>query len=405
MSNHNSAAPVTNVPYFTPGTILLCLIAMGGLGLGAWRFVQGLGVTTNLDNQFPWGLWIAVDVATGVALAAGGFTTAALVHVLHRERYHAVLRAALLTAMLGYTFVALGLMFDLGRFWNVWRPMFYWQGNSVLFEVGMCVMCYLTVLYLEFLPIIAERMREGSILPKFLSWVERPAAFLVRVADVCVRPFMWLFILLGIVLSCMHQSSLGSLMLIAPTKLHALWYTPILPLLFLMSAVMVGFPMVIFESLIAARSFRRLPEMDVLGPLARFVPITLGLYLLAKLGDMAIRESWRHLFPLDTYSIFFLAEVLGGVALPLALFLLPRVRRSVPLLFLAAALVVLGVALNRVNVFIVGYSPPYAVASYFPSPAEFGVTAGLIALLVLVYRAAAKIFPVIEAPVASEVSR
>jgi len=341
------------VPFFTPGTLVLCGIALLGLGLGLWRFLAGLEATTNLDDQYPWGLWIAVDVASGVALAAGGFTSAGLAHVLHRERYHPIVRAALLTAMLGYTFVALGLLFDLGRYYNVWHPMIMWQGNSVLFEVGMCVMAYLTVLYLEFVPIVAERLRSPEPLPRLLQLVRRPFSAVVGLLDRFVGRIMSLLILLGIVLSCMHQSSLGSLMLIAPTKVHPLWYTPVLPLLFLLSAVCVGLPMVIFESLIASRSFRHPAEMEILAPLARLVSILLGLYLAAKVSDMVIRESWRYLLALDLQAGTFLLEVGGGVVLPMLLLLSQRVRRSPAALFVASSLVVGGVVLNRVNVFLV----------------------------------------------------
>ncbi len=142
----------------TPGVLVLLGLALTGLAFGLKRFIFGIGSTTNLDQQHPWGLWIGIDVASGVALAAGGFTSAFLAHVLHRERYHAIAQPALLTAMLGYTFVVIGLQADLGRYYNVWHPLIMWQGNSVLFEVGMCVMCYLTVLYLEFAPIACERL-------------------------------------------------------------------------------------------------------------------------------------------------------------------------------------------------------------------------------------------------------
>jgi len=403
--SHAAAVPVRSVPYFTPGTLLLSAIALAGLGLGLWRFIAGLEATTNLDDQFPWGLWIAVDVASGVALAAGGFTSAGLAHVLHRDKYHPVVRAALLTAMLGYTFVALGLLFDLGRYYNVWHPLIMWQGNSVLFEVGMCVIAYLTVLYLEFVPVVAERLRSSDPLPALLQAVRKPLGFVVGLADRFVGRIMGLLIILGIVLSSMHQSSLGSLMLIAPSKVHPLWFTPVLPVFFLMSAVCVGFPMVMFESLLASRSFRREPEMDVLTPLARFVPVLLALYLAMKGADMAIRESWRYLLPLDLPAAMFLTEVGGGIVLPLVLLLSDRVKRSPAALFVASALVVGGVVLNRINVFLVAYTPPYATQSYFPSIAEFGVTAGLICLLVLVYRFLVMNLPVIPAAAAKEVTR
>ena len=216
-------------------------------------------------NQYPWGIWIAIDVASGVALAAGGFTTAALVDIFGTAAATtACVRPALLTAMLGYTFVVIGLLADLGRYYNVWHPMLptMWQGNSVLFEVGICVMIYLTVLYIEFLPIVVERFNGRVALPGPLRHLQplRSRAAASR-RPMPARASSSLFIIAGVVLSCLHQSSLGTLMVIAPTKMHPLWYTPISPLLFLLSAIAVGFPMVIFESLLAARSFR-LPARD-----------------------------------------------------------------------------------------------------------------------------------------------
>ncbi|MBI5527992.1 MAG: Ni/Fe-hydrogenase cytochrome b subunit [Deltaproteobacteria bacterium] len=395
MSAEIAPRPVRTVPCFTSGVFaLLAVVAVGGI-FAAWRLISGLSAVTNLSDQYPWGLWIAVDVATGVALAAGGFTTGALAYVFGGERYRAVVRSALLTAMLGYTFVAVGLLVDLGRPYAIWHPMIYWQGNSVLFEVGICVMSYLAVLYLEFLPIVVERYKDGVALPRPFTALGRPIHSALTLTGRVMDRALPFLILAGVVLSCLHQSSLGTLMLIAPTKMHALWFTPISPLLFLMSAIAVGYPMVIVESMIASRSLKLEPEMDVLGPLARFIPVFLGLYLAMKVGDMSIRGTWRHLVGGSPVAPWFAAEMIGGVATPLFMLLFRRVRRSPPLLFAAALMVVLGVALNRLNVFLVAYSPPFAAKAYFPSPGEIAVTAALISTLVLAYRFTVMNFPVI----------
>lgn len=392
MSTVAANAPVRTVPYFTKGTLVVLAVALAGWAAGLWRMVVGLEATTNLDDIHPWGIWIAIDVASGVALAAGGFTSSALVHVFERHRYHGLVRSALITAMLGYTFVAIGLLFDLGRWYNVWHPMVYWQGNSVLFEVGICVMLYLTVLYLEFFPMIVERFQgTGGMIDKLL-----------RIPGKVVNRFMWVLILAGITLSCLHQSSLGTLMLIAPTKMNPLWYTPILPALFLMSAIMVGFPMIVFEGMIATRSFRRPSEVPVLSSLARIIPMFLFGYLAVKIGDLAVRDMLPRLIDGTLESGLFLVEVGFGVVLPMLLLLVPRVRKSGAGLFVSATLVVLGVAMNRINVFLVAYNPPYATRSYFPSPFEFLVTAGLIATLVLVYRFLVLNLPVLEATTPAE---
>lgn len=364
------------------------------------RFIFGLETVTNLDQQHPWGIWIAVDVASGVALAAGGFTAAALAHVFHREHYHAITRPALLTAMLGYTFVGIGLMFDLGRYYNIWHPMLpsMWQGNSVLFEVGMCVMCYLTVLYIEFVPIVCERLiadRQPWPMLDVIRRVLRPICVFI---DPLVNRIMFLLVIAGVVLSCLHQSSLGNLMVIAPSKFHDLWDTPICSLLFLLSAFMVGFPMVIVESIVVSWSFKLKPEMEILAPLSRYVVFFTGLYLAFKVGDILVRESYVLLTEATVQSVCFIIEMVFGLIVPFAMLLSERVRATPRLLFTAALLIVLGVAFNRINVFLVAYQPPYAVRSYFPSLGEIAVTVGLIATLMLVYRALVTYLPVISHP-------
>ncbi len=383
--------------FLTPGVLVLIGLVGTALAIAAYRFVFGLASVTNLNDQYPWGIWIAIDVATGVALAAGGFTTAALTHIFHRHRYEAVMRPALLTALLGYTFVALGLMVDLGRYYNIWHPMLpsMWQGNSVLFEVGMCVMAYLTVLYIEFTPVVCERFIGRVNLPGPLHGLNGAVDRLLRVLRSTLGRVMFFFVIAGVVLSCMHQSSLGALMLIAPTKMSPLWYTPILPLLFLLSAIAVGYPMVVVESMLASRAFRRKPEMDILTPLSSIIPILLGIYFLAKVGDLVLRDALGLALDGSTVSYFFLAEMFFGVMLPLGMLLTRRVRRSPRLLFTACALIVLGVAFNRINVYLVAYRPPFAESAYFPSIWEILITAGLISTLVLVYRAVVTIFPVL----------
>jgi len=397
MSNHETPAPV-RAKFLSPGTKVLLGLMAAGLAAYAYRLIAGLGAATNLDDQYPWGIWIAIDVASGVALAAGGFTTAALADIFHKEKYHVLVRPALLTAMLGYTFVVIGLLADLGRYYNVWHPMLpsMWQGNSVLFEVGMCVMIYLTVLYIEFLPIAVERFRGRVRLPRPLSVLNGVVESWLTVCERYLGRFISLFIIAGVVLSCLHQSSLGTLMLIAPSKMHPLWYTPISPLLFLMSAIAVGFPMVIFESILSARSFRLKPELGVLSSVARYTPVLLGAYLAVKIGDLTLRNAWSYVFEGSVASVMFAVELLVGVALPVFLLARRRVRHSVTGLFVSASLVIFGVALNRINVFLVAYHPLYPGKVYFPSWIEILVTTGLISALVLIYRLIVLNFPVIS---------
>jgi Ni/Fe-hydrogenase subunit HybB-like protein len=399
MTKHHRAEPIDN-KFFTPGVFILMIFMAIAALIALYRFAFGLASTTNLTNQYPWGIWIAIDVATGVALAAGGFTTAALAHIFHQQRYEVIVRPALLTALLGYTFVGLGLLVDLGRYYNIWHPAMpsMWQGNSVLFEVGMCVMAYLTILYIEFVPMICERFINRVNFPAALAVLNKPVENVLKFANRFLGKTISLFIIAGVVLSCMHQSSLGALMVIAPSKMHPLWYSPVLALLFLLSAFSVGYPMVVFESLMVSWSLKRKPEMDVLASLSRFIVFLLGIYLIAKVADILIRGAYVYLFEVSTASVMFTIELLIGVLLPLVLLLIEGVRKKPILLFFTCTLIVLGVALNRINVFLVAYKPPYSDKPYFPTLSEIFVTLGLIATLVFIYRLAIKIFPVLPAP-------
>ncbi|WP_457571172.1 NrfD/PsrC family molybdoenzyme membrane anchor subunit [Desulfovulcanus sp.] len=370
-------------PFWTPGTLVMLAFMLGAGVVLTLRYTKGLGYVTNLNNAYPWGLWIALDVASGVALAAGGFTTAFLGHILGKKYYEPITRPALLTAALGYTFVALGVMVDIGRSWAIWKPIFYQNHTSALFEVAMCVTTYLSVLWIEFIPVIAERLGDKIPLLTFFN----------RILD----KFMWVFIILGVVLSCMHQSSLGTLLLIAPTKVSTLWYTPILPLLFLTSAFAVGYPMVIVETTIATTSLKLESEMEILSSLSRITILLLGIYMVLKIGDLLYRKQISALFDGTGQSMALLTEIALGVVLPWFMLLFEGVRRSRRLLFIAALLIVLGVALNRFNVFIVAFSPPFASAPYYPSIGEILLTSGFVACIFFLYRVFVTFFPVLSA--------
>jgi len=391
------AAPA-NHKFWTPGVMVLAFLAAAGLVVILARYIGGIGYISNLTTARPWGLWIGVDVASGVALAAGGFTTAFLAHILGRHTYEPVVRPALLTAMLGYTFVVLGLMVDIGRSWAIWKPMIFWNPHSVLFEVAMCVMFYLNVLYIEFIPIVSERFKGRVDLPGMLAAFNKAVDGLLHLADRVLGKIMWFFIIAGVVLSCMHQSSLGSLMLIAPTKLHPLWYTPILPLLFLSSAIAVGYPMVVFEATLATTSLKLDSEMKILSPLTRITIFLLGIYLALKVGDMIVRGTYVYLLDGTAQTNSFLVEIIVGVLVPWLMLLSSRVRQSRPWLFTACTMIVGGVLLNRLNVFVVGYRPPISEANYFPSIGEILVTVGLISGLMLLYRFMVTYLPVLNQP-------
>lgn len=398
MTTHTDNVAGIKPRFLTPGIRVVLAVAVVGWAVWVYRMAFGLGSTTNLSNAYPWGIWIAIDVACGVALAAGGFTTAFLAELLHRGRYHALVRPALLTAAIGYTFVALGVMTDLGRFWAMWHVMLpgFWQPNSVLFEVALCVMCYLTVLYIEFLPVVCERFVGKVHLPSKLSVLNSPIDRVLRLLDKGLHRVILVFVILGCLLSCMHQSSLGTLMVISAGKLHPLWQTPFLPLMFLLTAFSVGYPMVIFESLIASRSFKLEAERGPLADLARLTPFVLGAYLCVKVFDLIHRDLLGVLFNGSAMSFWYMVEMAVGVILPMVIFATPRLRRHMGWLFVGASMVILGVVLNRLNVFLICYSPLEAGAHYAPSPGEYAVTAGFVATIVVIYRLVVLNLPVIE---------
>ena len=387
---HEHPAPVRQ-KLLTPGAWALLVVVVIGLLAGLYRFAFGLQASTNLNQTYPWGLWIIADVAF-IALAAGGFTTALIAHVLHREQFHSLARPALVVAMLGYTLAACALLADLGKYYNIWHPIlpWCWQGNSALFEVGMCVMCYVTVLYLEFIPVFCERFIGDSKFPRL--------GRLCELVNRTAGKVMFLIVLIGVGISFLHQSSLGHVMVLAPTKLHPLWYTPIISLHFLVSAIAVGFPTVIFACLYAAWAFKLKPHMEALSSLAKFIPVLLAVYFAFKLGDMIMRGSYVYLAEANLQTATFLVEMVIGVLVPMVMLTSARVRRTPKLLALACALAMFGVVLNRTNVYWLGYHPLRAEAMYFPSWCEWLVGLGATAALILVWRFIAILFPVVSQP-------
>ncbi len=385
------------VPFFSRSTWPLMVLAAIGFIAGAYRFGFGLQASTNLNHFYPWGLWIIADVSL-IALAAGGFVTAFLVHVIHREDYHFLSRPALLTALLGYTFAFFLLAADLGRYWAVWHPLLpsMWQGNSALFEVGLCVMAYLMVLYTEFVPVVCERFAGDRRRPRLAGFCRGLGALLARV--------MPLFLALGVAISCLHQSSLGHIFVLTPTKLHPLWWSPALALLFLLSAIVTGLPTVIFVYLWAAKLAKARPPMAALARLATFIPISLAFYLAAKLADLVIRRSYVYLLEPNLQTAAWLCEVVLGVVVPLTLLLPARLRESPRGLMAATGLVMLGIVLNRTNVYWIGFQPAGAPQMYRPSLAEWLFTLGILAMIVLAWRFLAIHLPVLT-PLATRRSK
>jgi Ni/Fe-hydrogenase subunit HybB-like protein len=355
---------------------LIVLVAVGAAA-ALYRFAVGLGASTNLSDNVPWGLWVAVDVLSGVALAAGGFGITAAVYIFNMKKYKAIARPAILTAWIGYTVVVIGLVIDIGKPLAFWHPLVMWNPHSVMFEVVVCITLYSSVLALEFAPAFLERFKLTGLLK-------------------ILKLFTFPLVIAGIVLSFLHQSSLGGFFLIMPHKVPALWWTTNLPYLFYVSAIALGLAMVSFESIVSARAFKREQEMDVVKGLGRGVLITLCLYLAFKFGDLAYRGALPLLFTSGKASVFFNLELLIGVIVPIALYAMKSVRESVNGLLTAASFVIVGTILNRFNVNFFAQAGPDT--HYFPSLWEILVTVGLVALMVLLYRLAVTYLPVFHEP-------
>lgn len=353
--------------------ILWCFVGLAA-AVTVVRFTLGLGASTALSDTTPWGLWIGFDVMGGVALAAGGFVIAAVVHIFHRDRYRPAARPAIVTAFLGYAAVAVGLLFDLGLPWHIWHPIIFWNIHSALFEVAWCVMLYLTVLGLEVAPTMLER-----------TAFRRTYRFLTRLS----LPIM----ILGIMLSTLHQSSLGSLLLIMPFRIHPLWYSRWLPELFFVSAVCLGLNMVMCESSITSWLYRRRPETDMLEGLAKMAAWALAFYLLLRATDLARQHKAGLIFAGTWESNLFIAEMLMSTVAPIVLYAIPKVRRSPTGIWLVSSVSVLGFVLNRISA--AGLAQVWATrVFYFPAWTEFAISVGIVSACGLAFFFIQEHFPV-----------
>jgi Ni/Fe-hydrogenase subunit HybB-like protein len=352
--------------------VVAAILITGLLVAVVQRFALGLGATTNLVDTFPWGLWIGVDILVGVGLAAGGFIVAATVYVFNLERFRPILRPTILTAFLGYVLVISGLMVDLGRPWAIWHAIIMWNPHSVMFEVAWCVMLYTTVLALEFSPVVLERFKLKRAL-KLVKAITIP------------------LVITGVLLSTLHQSSLGSLFLIIPGRMHPLWYSNIIPFLFIISCVAAGLAMTIFESYLSSRAYHREMELPLLGDLARVLVVVLALYFTVRVQDLVSRGALHYVLEPSYQSFLFLGEIILGVVLPFFLLLLKRVRSSKQGLFYSSVLVLLGFVAHRVNTAVTSMEH-WPSRVYFPSIQEIAITFGLAAVGFVIFGLVARYF-------------
>lgn len=362
---------------FTP--VMLVLAALVGIAayFVALRYMYGLGAVTNLNPGYPWGLWVVGDIVIGTALGCGGFAMALLVYIFNRNQYHRLMRPALLGGLFGYTLAAIAVFIDLGRYWQFYNLLLPWyaQPNSVMLEVALCVMAYVIVLWIEFTPVFLERFG-----------LHKARAFLQR--------FMFVVIALGILLPIMHQSSLGSLLLVMGSKLSPLWYSTWLPLMYLVTAIAMGYGVVIFEATVVSNTFNLPSEQSILARLSTVVGWLLVAFLVFRFGELALRGDLGLAFAGTLHaSMFWIETVLFAASA--AVFLTVAGRTSQRLMFLAAVGLLVAGSLYRLDSYLIAYTPVQNYA-YFPSVPELMVSFGVVALEILLYLLFITLLPVLH---------
>jgi Ni/Fe-hydrogenase subunit HybB-like protein len=386
MSAHAQPAPLGG-KIWTPFFQFLAGIFAVSVILMIWRFVAGLGAVTGLSDAYPWGIWIAFDVVIGTALGCGGYAMAMLVYIFNRGQYHPLVRPAVLTSALGYTMAALAINIDVGRTPYIYKIPFmphWWNLNSVLLEVALCVMAYVAVLWFELSPALFETWRKGN--SSLFRW-------LANTFDPIIRKLMIPILAIGVLLPTMHQSSLGALMMLGGQKLHGLWQSPLLPLLFLISCVGMGYAVVAFEAHLSARAFRRPSEAPMLAKLGVVTGWVTVAYLAIRLADIVVRGKVGLAFQPTIQALCFWIEIalFAGAALAM---LSPARRGRVMTQFNAAVMIILAGSLYRIDTYLTGYNPG-ANWSYFPALPEILITLGILALEIMAYLYFVKRYPIL----------
>jgi len=384
MSSHAHAhAPVGGELWTRPFRILVAIAALGGV-MALWRFASGLAAVSNLNDGYPWGVWIAFDVVTGTALGCGGYAVALLVYILNKGQYHPLVRPAILTSLLGYGLAVVAVTIDLGRFWELWKvPVYFWRwSHSPQLEVALCVATYVAVLLVELSPAFFEKWRKSAD-AGLRSFAERGAGL--------VDKAMIFILALGILLPTMHQSSLGTMMLLPGPKLHPLWFTPWLPFLFLVNCIIMGYGVVVLESHGAASAFGVRRETGMLASLAKVAMGVAWFFVAFRVVDVALRGQLGALA--SWYGLAVLVE-LGLLVAGAVILMSDAKRRSPRQQVLAALLLVLGGTVYRFNVYLVGFRPG-SHWTYFPAVPELLITFGIVAAEIALYVAAVRTFPIL----------
>ncbi len=368
---------------FTPFNVVTGIILAVGLVLTVLRFTMGLGAVTNLDNNNPWGIWIGFDLLCGVALAAGGYVTSATCYIFGLKRFHSAVRPAILTAFLGYALVVFALHYDVGRPWRLPYPVFYSQGtSSLLFEVGLCVFLYLSVLFIEYSPAALEWLG----IKKLRNWIVKLTLVLT---------------IFGVILSTLHQSSLGALFMIAPSKLHPLWYSGYLPVYFFISSMFAGMSMVIFEGSLAHKYLHH--KMDnthlnesngVVFGFSKAASLVMMGYAGIKIIGLSIDNNWHYLA--SGWGSWYLVELVGFVICPALLYAMAFREKNLKFARAASLWAVLGIVLNRFNISMIAFNYHLpADQRYFPSFMEIATSVFIVTLGIVVYRFIATRMPIL----------
>lgn len=383
MSSHHAKPAPVGGPLFNAATFIAGVFVFVMAAILLVRFLYGLGSVTNLNDGYPWGIWIVVDVMIGSAFACGGFSVAMLVYIFNRGEYHPLVRPALLASLFGYTLAGVAVIVDLGRWWNVWNMYWPWSANpnSVMFEVAVCITLYIIVMWIEFAPTFLEK-------------------FGLTEAKRKLSKVMFAIVALGTLLPMMHQSSLGTLLVVMGPQIHPLWQTPLQPALYLLTAITMGYAVVLFESCLASSAYRRSIEMHLLTPLAQVMLGVLAAYLVVRVGDLLVRGVLPMAFALTLEALFFWLEMLCFV-LPFFVIGTLEQRRNPARLFVAGILLMLAGSLLRLNGYLVGYQTVIGAETsgvnfrYFPSLTEILVTVGMFSIEVLGYVIITRRFPVL----------
>lgn len=403
-----------------PGLVIMYLLTAIAAVIAIYRFTAGLGPVSNLSDGYPWGIWIGIDIMAGIALTAGGFTVAVAVHIFGGEKYRPVLRPAILTAFLGYVLEIVALMVDLGRSIEIWHAIIYWNNTSPMFLVAWCVMLYATILAIEFAPIVFEEFKMDKLQKlyhKLAPWISiiivtffiflmsniiwAAIAFVVFTIIYMLFRFslpkgsaLLVLIIAGVVISLSHQSSLGMIFVIVPQKLSALWYSPLLPIDFIITAIAVGCAMVIFESTLSSKTFGFGLESKIIIGLGRALTWVLLIAIVFKAVSLFINTGFA-IEATGWQMFYFMIEIIVGLILPFILLLIPSIKKSATAIFYPALFVVFGVILNRANVGWIGINNEN-YAGYHPHILEILMTLGIFSFGILLFYHICKRFPVFE---------